>query len=254
MQNSESQSLSWKPLFIFGVILSLGLIIAAWIISDTIRTVSSTDTISVKGLAEKPVTADTARWNLTFSSKGSTPSNAYSALDTDRETVLSFLKDQGFLETQISFGAKSSHQVTKREYGNNGHFTETFSHYQAMQSVTVNTDDVQQMMKAGQNAFLLDEANIESTISRPEYLLSNLEEIKMSLIAEATHNAYTRASKFAQSGNIKVGAMKSARQGAFYILAPQGGTDDGDYGGAYDKTTINKIARVVVTINYGISY
>ncbi|MDV2439488.1 hypothetical protein QR665_08360, partial [Acinetobacter gerneri] len=28
--------------------------------------------------------------------------------------------------------------------------------------------------------------------------------------------------------------------------------DDSDYGGAYDKSTINKIARVVVTINYAI--
>jgi hypothetical protein len=34
---------------------------------------------------------------------------------------------------------------------------------------------------------------------------------------------------------------------------PPGGTSDGDdYGGVYDKTTINKLAKVVVTIVYNI--
>ena len=53
-------------------------------------------------------------------------------------------------------------------------------------------------------------------------------------------------------GGVKVGAMRSASQGAFYILPESGSDDDSDYGGAYDKATINKIARVVVTINYAI--
>lgn len=83
-------------------------------------------------------------------------------------------------------------------------------------------------------------------------MVSNLEEIKMSLIANATQNAYLRANEFAKVGSVKVGAMRSASQGAFYILPESGSDSDSDYGGAYDKTTINKIARVVVTINYAI--
>ena len=47
--------------------------------------------------------------------------------------------------------------------------------------------------------------------------------------------------------------MKSAQQGAFYIL-PVGGSDDSDsqYGGVYDKSTVAKVARVVVTVVYNI--
>jgi hypothetical protein len=74
----------------------------------------------------------------------------------------------------------------------------------------------------------------------------------MSLIGAATQNAQKRAEEFAKNGNVKVGAMRSASQGSFYIL-PAGASEEAtDYGGTYDKTTVDKLARVVVTIDYNI--
>ena len=61
-----------------------------------------------------------------------------------------------------------------------------------------------------------------------------------------------RAEEFAKNGGVKAGRLRSASQGAFFILAPGGSADDSDYGGTYDKTTVKKIARVVVTIEYAI--
>ena len=46
--------------------------------------------------------------------------------------------------------------------------------------------------------------------------------------------------------------MRSASQGAFYILPAGANSDVSDWGGTYDKTTVDKIARVVVTVDYGI--
>lgn len=62
-------------------------------------------------------------------------------------------------------------------------------------------------------------------MANPEYLVSTLEKVKMSLIANATRNAYERASEFAKTGEAKVGTMKSANQGAFYILPARGGNN-----------------------------
>ena len=75
----------------------------------------------------------------------------------------------------------------------------------------------------------------------------------MSLIAAATQNARKRAEEFVKQDHLQVGPMRSASQGAFYILAPGGENDNDDYGGTYDKTTVNKIAKVVVTIVYSIA-
>ena len=86
----------------------------------------------------------------------------------------------------------------------------------------------------------------------PRYLIRDLESIKMSLIGAATENARQRAEEFAKVGQVKVGAMRSASQGAFYILPANSEASADDYGGVYDKTTIDKKARVVVTIEYGI--
>jgi len=90
----------------------------------------------------------------------------------------------------------------------------------------------------------------------PAFLVSNLEDIKMSLIGAATQNAQRRADEFAKNGNVTVGAMRSASQGAFYILPAGASVDSSDYGygGTYDKTTIAKTARVVVTIDYNIEH
>jgi hypothetical protein len=46
--------------------------------------------------------------------------------------------------------------------------------------------------------------------------------------------------------------MRSASQGAFYILPAGASVEVNDYGGTYDKSTIDKLARVVVTIDYNI--
>ena len=88
----------------------------------------------------------------------------------------------------------------------------------------------------------------------PSFLVSNLEDIKMSLIGAATQNAQKRALEFAKNGNATVGAMRTASQGAFYILPAGASIDSSDYGygGTYDKSTISKTARVVVTIEYNI--
>ena len=60
-----------------------------------------------------------------------------------------------------------------------------------------------------------------------------------------------RAAEFAKTGG-KVGAMRSASQGSFNIYADTGSSEDDEYGGSYDKSTVGKQVRLVVTIEYGI--
>lgn len=45
--------------------------------------------------------------------------------------------------------------------------------------------------------------------------------------------------------------MRSASQGVFQISTPLS-TGSDEYGGEYNTSTIDKTARVVVTVNYGI--
>lgn len=250
----ENKSVTYKTLWVFALILSLGFIISASVLGYAFKKFGGEkNSIIVKGLAEKPIQADSARWEINFQTSRASDSvtASYQLLDQEIKTLQSFFVEHGFKATEMILGNKSSQPYYQDVDQGDGKTIREFRGYVAMQSLVINTRDIQKIEKAAKDAYLLDEKGI-SIEQKPQYLVSNLEEIKMSLIANATKNAHSRANEFAKVGGVKVGAMRSASQGAFYILPESGSDDDSDYGGAYDKNTINKIARVVVTINYSI--
>jgi hypothetical protein len=126
--------------------------------------------------------------------------------------------------------------------------------FDAYQNVRVNSKDLAKITAANKAFLQLRADNHPVTAQPPEFLVSDLESVKMSLIADATKNARARATEFVKQDGVKVGVMKSATQGAFYILPVGKSNDDTDnsYGGINDKSTIDKTARVVVTIVYNI--
>ena len=69
-----------------------------------------------------------------------------------------------------------------------------------------------------------------------------LNEIKPDMLREATKNARIAANEFAENAGVKVGGIRDARQGSFYVR------DAGsDYG---DTSKIEKDVRVVTTITF----
>ncbi|KYQ82879.1 hypothetical protein AWW72_16530 [Acinetobacter sp. NRRL B-65365] len=250
----ENKTITYKSLWVFALILSLGFIISAGVMGYALKQFNSTkNSITVKGLAEKPIQADSARWEIhlqTSHTSGTIP-QAYQLLDQQMKELQSFFVEHGFKAADMQLGNKSSQPYYEEINMGEGRINREFKGYMALQSLVIASRDIKKIEQAAKDAYLLDEKGI-AIEQKPEYLVSNLEEIKMSLIANATKNAYSRANEFAKVGGVKVGMMRSASQGAFYILPESGSDDDSDYGGAYDKATINKIARVVVTINYAI--
>ncbi|EXB46108.1 SIMPL domain-containing protein [Acinetobacter sp. 1000160] len=250
----ENKTITYKSLWVFALILSLGFIISAGVMGYALKQFNSTkNSITVKGLAEKPIQADSARWEIHLQSSHTldTIPEAYQLLDQQMKALQAFFVEHGFKAADMQLGNKSSQPYYEEVNLGDGRINREFKGYTALQNLVVNSRDIKKIEQAAKDAYLLDEKGI-AIEQKPEYLVSNLEEIKMSLIANATQNAYSRANEFAKVGGVKVGMMRSASQGAFYILPESGSDDDSDYGGAYDKATINKIARVVVTINYAI--
>ncbi|TCM68675.1 hypothetical protein EC844_10451 [Acinetobacter calcoaceticus] len=250
----ENKTISYKTLWVFALILSLGFIISAGVMGYALKQMNGNkNSITVKGLSEKPIQADSARWEIDLKTSYASNSipEAYQLLDQQIKTLQAFFVEHGFKGAEMQLGNKSSESYFEDVDVGEGRTKREFKGYIAQQSLVINSSDIKKIEKAAKDAYMLDEKDIKIG-QNPQYLVSNLEEIKMSLIANATKNAHSRADEFAKVGGVKVGSMRSASQGAFYILPESGSDDDSDYGGAYDKATINKIARVVVTINYGI--
>lgn len=255
----KSKSFYNISILLFSIFLSVAIVIAASIIANSIKEFSNiSNTIDVKGLAIKNIKSDNAIFVINIHGKSSIKEEAYINLENQIKKVLSYLKDQKINQELITRGDESLERnykyLTKKIDDNTTEQQEIFQYYLASGNLTIKSTDVNKIAKIYSNINKFFELhNYTATANSPKYLVSNLEDIKMSLIADATANAKTRADEFAKSGNIKVGSMKSATQGVFNIIATDRLSDNDDYyGGTYDKTTIEKIAKVVVTIKFGI--
>ncbi|MFM9835752.1 MAG: SIMPL domain-containing protein [Methylophilaceae bacterium] len=250
---SENKQFS-NAIIVLGVLLAIGMASAAFILGvQAKRAVSGQQSITVKGLAEKPIKADSAEWSISVGVTAPTQAEALEAVATERKVVEEFLTKQGFATENITADVETI----------NPHYEEIFikdtprqvqKGFDAYQSLAVTSKDLAKISTANKALLQLKADNHPVTAQPPQFLVSDLESVKMSLIADATKNARARATEFVKQDGVKVGVMKSASQGAFYILPVGKNNDDTDnsYGGINDKSTIDKTARVVVTIVYNI--
>jgi hypothetical protein len=91
---------------------------------------------------------------------------------------------------------------------------------------------------------------VEVESGSPVYKVSSIEKTKLELLEQATANAYERAQVLARGSGSGVGSLVSASQGVYQIVA-RGSTGSSDYG-EYDTSSIDKTARVVVTLEYAV--
>ena len=241
-----------NAIIVLGLLLAIGMASAAFILGvQAKRAVAGQQSITVKGLAEKPIKADSAEWLISVGVTAQTQSEALQLVAQERKVVEAFLSKQGLgTETWVADVETIS-----------PHYEEVFikdtprqlqKGFDAFQSIRVTTKNLAKITVANKEFLQLKADNHPVSAQSPNYLVSDLESVKMSLIADATKNARNRATEFVKQDGVKVGVMKSASQGAFYILAVGGEAGDDSYGGVYDKSTIDKTARVVVTVVYNI--
>jgi len=246
---------SSRALIILGALLALGMSVAAYLLgSQTKQIGGGRQSISVKGLAEKPVKADIAEWTVGVSVVAPTFPEALKKLRASMPQLKQFLSDQGFEAAAM----RDTPEIVTEHYvmqeNAQGFSRNVQQGYEANQTIVLTSADLARIEAAHKAIVQFQADGNPVTYSAPLFLVSNLEDVKMSLIGAATQNAKVRAGEFAKHGDVEVGSMRSASQGSFYILPAGAETDVNDYGGAYDKSTIDKKARVVVTIEYAIEH
>lgn len=247
----EKQSLT--AMAVLGITLALGMSSAAFILGvQAKKAVSSQQSITVKGLAEKTITADRAEWTVSVFVNAPDFAQALAKLRGERPALDKFLLDHALDKA----GWQEGTEFVEPHYEDiplpQGGTKSVQNGFDAHQDIVISTQDLAKIVTASKDFLGLQAEGHPINADSPLYLASNLEDVKMSLIGAATENARKRANEFTKHDGVSVGVMRSASQGAFYILAAGANADTDDYGGIYDKTTINKTAKVVVTIVYNI--
>ena len=243
-----------KPSFgLPAVILSLGLLAAAFVLGYQFKNLRQPGVITVKGLAEARHHATVGTWKVGVKVWGQDYAEARAKSTKQKECLKAFLKEHGFdtdsyQSESIAIDAHTEYYTDakgERQSRENG--------YDAEHTIVVSTKELDKLKTALAAIQDLRAEDDSVNFENPKYYLENLESIKRDLIAKATQDAQVRAEEFAKTGNAKVGAMQSASQGSFDIQSPNPSSEDNsDYGGSYDTNTVEKNVRLVVTIQYGI--
>lgn len=244
---------SSRALVILGVSLALGMSAAAYLLgSQTKQIGGGRQSITVKGLAEKPLQADIAEWTVGTAVRGATSAEALTKLRAMQPKLRQFLAARGFEDETLRAASEQVSEHFEEEETRNGGTRSVQRGYDATQRLVITTKELSRVEQAAAAMVQFQADGNPVFFEAPLYLVSSLEEVKMSLIGAATQNAKARAIEFAKNGDIQLGRMRSASQGAFYILPARADNEVSDYAGTYDKTTVDKKARVVVTIEYAI--
>ena len=237
---------------IVGVSLILGLALGGYFIGKgAARFRSETRTVTVKGLVEKEVKADQVVWVLRFRRASEDIRDAHTKINSDREATISFLKNQGFKDENISRQPTRTIDKLAREYGQN-QANERFR-YIVTGSLLVKTTDIDLVNKAlGETEELLKsgvllDGQYEGNTANPRYIMTTFNALRPQLLAEATKNARLTAQQFASDSGTQVGKIRSANQGIIQIFGSDGNDESSPY--SPTSTPLKKI-RVVSTFEF----
>jgi hypothetical protein len=245
-----------RSTIVAGALLALGLVLGGWVLGSQIKDVRLADRyVSVRGLAERTVSADLAIWPLTFREAGNDLKTTFAKSEQDSHAVLTFLAAQGIPQADITLGQPSVTDTQANDYGG----ARAPNRYIVQQSIIVRTHNVQKVAAAVQKTSSLIASGVvlgggpqygqQNSVS---YVYTELNSIKPEMITEATRNARIAAERFAADSGSKVGTIRQASQGLFSISsADSAGTGEGGgYSGGQSGSSILQKVRVVTTIQY----
>jgi hypothetical protein len=220
----------------YPLILGSALVIAAIIGSYAMYSVRALDnTLSVTGSTKQRVTADTAKWGIEVEKVvgGGATAEGFERVAADTARVRKFLTTQGFTEAEVSVSPISTNDYYQDD-GAGRQIRKTM----VRQVISVTTHTIARVEAAAQKTLTLAQQNIRFTAQPPQYLISNLPDLRVSLIGKAVEDAKKRAESIAHAMGQGVGRMKSANNGVVQVMAPDS-TAVSDYG-EYDTSTKEK--------------
>lgn len=219
-------------------VLALGLVAGGYLLGNgLVRAKDADRSVTVRGLAEKEVTADLATWTIAYSAQAEDLASAQASVDQDSEAIRAFFRELGFPADDLQPTG-----VNVSQFSDNG-----VQKFTVRQRMTLRSTDIRRAQSAVRRQFeLVRRGVVLEEGSGMAYTYTRLNAIKPEMVAQATKDARASAEQFAKDSGTSVGAIKSATQGYFEVSAR-----DGDSGGGWGVSdTPFKKVRVVTTVDF----
>lgn len=233
----DDKSLRWLAT---AAVLAAGLVASGYLLGNgLLRAKEAERAVTVRGLAERNVTADLATWTIAYSDTGPDLAAVQAKVRTDTRAIEEFFGALGFPRDALQpTGANVS------TFTDNG-----VTRYTVRQRLALRTRDIARAQRAVARQFdLVNRGVLLEEGSGMAYTFTGLNAVKPAMVAEATKDARAAAEQFANDSGTRVGSIREATQGYFEIESR-----DGDSGGGWGVSdTPFKKVRVVTTVNFSL--
>ena len=230
------------------LILAIGIVAGGIFIGNGFSAGRSGDRfVSVKGVSEREVKADLALWPIQLATADDVLSAAQGRINQNIAKVLGFLRANGIDTTEVELQGLRVTDVLANPYNPPGRVGNRFI---IQQTVMVRSNNPERIREASQkvgelvNAGVVLSSGPEWGGGGPTYLFKRLNDLKPSMIAEATAEARKSAEQFAKDSKSRLGGIRRANQGVFVILPRD------EAPGVSEPGQIFKTVRVVTTVEY----
>lgn len=233
----DDKSLRWLGT---AAVLAAGVIAGGYLLGNgLLRAKEAERAVTVRGLAERNVTADLATWTITYSDTGSDLAAVQAKVRADTRAIEDFFSELGFPASALQ---PTGANVSSYSDANGLRYT-------VRQRLALRTTDIARAQRAVARQFdLVNRGVMLEEGSAMAYTFTGLNSIKPAMVAEATRDARAAAEQFAKDSGTSVGAIRDATQGYFEIEDRDGGS--GENWGVSD--TPYKKVRVVTTVNFSL--
>lgn len=238
--------------YISAIIFAIAIVIAAWFLGESYVSRANPDgVISVTGSGSENFTSDLIVWEGSFSRMSPNLEQAYKDLNSDKETVRTYLIEKGINEENIVFNSVQTSEQRENQYQNGNYVGSIFQGYQLTQNVKIEANDVENVEAVAREITELLNKGVQFNSTPPRYYYTKLADLKIEMISKATEDARLRAERIAENSGGSLGELKNANMGVFQITGQNSG-EDYSWSGAYNTADKRKTASITMRLDYEI--
>jgi uncharacterized protein len=206
------------------------------------------NSVTVTGQARTNATADNSVWTLNAQESSANAALAVSKVGKSVDALIKYLVAGGIPAAGIQTGGVNTNAVN--EYIN-GNPTGRVLSYQASQSVTVRSKDVNRVYSLSNGIGTLLQTGVNINNYGPQFYVSNLAALRPTLLAQAMVDAKARGISMTKAVGSNLGSVIAVSSGPVQVTSPDSVDTSG--GGMYDTTTIPKTVTVTVSVSFKVN-
>ena len=239
-------SMKNAPAIIFGI----SIVLAAYFLGNAYKQrANPPQIISVTGLGNEDFTSDLIVWEGYFSSFNTDLKTAFEELNRDKEIVRTYLVSKGIPAENIIFNSVQTSEQRDNKYEQGNYIGSVFRGYSLTQAVNIESKDVALIEQVSREITELLNKGVQFNSAPPRYYYTQLADLKIEMISQATEDARLRAEKIAEGAGGQLGDLISAQMGVFQITG-QNSDEEYSWSGAYNTSSKHKTASITMRLDY----